>query len=132
MARFDEIKEYLESLDDDDLFSVFREYTTVSGDWSSEVFLMYEFDDIMEARTPTEIVNKVFYGKGFSPRDTYFAFDGYDNLFSFDYLDDPASPVYIDEMAEYIVDSDDDLGYAEIREILDSEDEEDKEDGDDL
>ena len=87
---------------------------------------MEEFDEIMDGMPPWNIATKIFYGD-FRPNDNYFKFDGYANLESFDYISDE---VDLEEIADYIVDNDEDFDNSDIREILGEDDEEDEEEGD--
>ena len=80
---------------------------------------MEEFDEIMDGISPWNIATKIFYGD-FRPNDNYFRFDGYANLESFDYISDE---VDLEEIADYIIDNDEDFDNSDIREILGEEDE---------
>ena len=134
MARFDEIKEYLENLDEDSLYSIYSEYTHVTDNYDYEIFPNDEYyiNDILADHDPYWILCRVYYGD-YNMADDWFRFDGYGNLESFRNLKDY---VDIDEMAEYIDDENDSLYDDNIEEILNSyeeeEEEEEEEDGDDL
>ena len=45
-----------------------------------EYYDMDEFNSYTEFMTHDELVRRIYYGKGFNPRDTFFRFDGYENL----------------------------------------------------
>ena len=66
--------------------SAWNEYCEKSDYTDDMIFSMWEFDDLMSGRKPSEIIDLV--GNGFSSHDAYFAFDGYGNLVSGDSPDD--------------------------------------------
>ena len=121
MKTQNEIKEYLENLSDSELLSLWNEYRRVHC-YDGDVYCIEEFDEICGNMEPSDLANRIFYGR-FNPNDTYFIFNGYENLESSDYLDDF---VDIDELAQHIYDNGDDLDDYDLRDFLD-EDEEDGE-----
>lgn len=123
MKTQNEIKEYLEDLNDSELLSLWNEYQSENC-CDGYIYFMEDFDRICGSMTPTDLANRIFYGK-FNPNDTYFIFNGYENLESSDYLDDF---IDIDELAQHIYDNDDDLEDYDLRNFLDEdEDDEDSE-----
>ncbi len=61
--------------------SLVRTINSYDGSLEYLEFLeMDEFDSYTEYIDHYEIAKKIFYGKGFNPRDTFFKFDGYENL----------------------------------------------------
>ncbi len=61
--------------------SLVREVNSYDGSLEHLEFLeMDEFNSYTEYIDHHEIARKIFYGKGFNPRDTFFKFDGYENL----------------------------------------------------
>lgn len=111
----EQIIEILENLDDSEKMSIYRDFVNETG--YDNIFDMDELDEILSGEEPSLIANMIFYGD-FRPNDNYFMFDGCGNLESFDYLDDK---MYFDEMAQYMIDYDEDFDNDEIREILDEE-----------
>ena len=75
-----------EDWSDSDKVSAWNEYCDKSNYPDNMIFSMWDFDDLMSGRKPSEIVNLV--GSAFSSCDDYFAFDGYGNLVSGDSPDD--------------------------------------------
>ena len=75
-----------EDWSDSDKVSAWNEYCDKSGYTDDMIYSMWDFDDLMSGRKPSEILDSV--GSGFSVRDAYFAFDGYGNLISGDSPDD--------------------------------------------
>ena len=122
MEKFELVKEILDNMSESDLFWLYKEYVCQAQLYDDEIFDMNEFDEIMCASTPTDIALKIFYGD-FRPNDNYFKFDGCANLQSFDYISDE---VDLEEIADYIVDNDEDFDNSDIREILGEDDEEDE------
>lgn len=119
MDKKEQIKEYLENLDDSDLLSIYNEY--VSETYDDDVYTMDEFDEICDSMTASDIACRCFYGK-FNPNDEYFIFNGYANLESSDYLEDF---IDFDDLADYCIRNDEDFDDQEIRDILDADDTED-------
>lgn len=115
MDKQEQIKEYLENLDNSDLLSIYNEYASTTYD--NAIYTMDEFDEICENMDASEIARRCFYGK-FNPNDEYFIFNGYENFDSSDYLDDF---IDFDDIANYIARNDEDFDSDEIREILDAD-----------
>lgn len=127
MTKTEMIKDLLENdMSDSHLLFIYNEYLNKTNYYDDRIYDMNEFDEIMFGMSPSDIALKIFYGD-FRPNDHYFKFDGYDNLQSFDYISDE---VDLEEIADYIVDNDEDFDNSDIREILGEDDEEDEEEGD--
>ena len=121
MKTQEQIKEFLQDLDDEELKQIWNDYCNANSYSDDFVYDMDEFDDIMSNSTPTDIVNRIFYGD-FKPCHEYFSFNGYANLVSSDYLDDL---IHISDLAEYIYNNQDEQSdYTELDEFLHEEDEE--------
>ena len=68
-----------------------------------EVYYMEDLDYYLEGHTPSEILNKMFYGD-FNPNDSYFRFNAYGNLESFNEWDlEERYKMYIDEIIEALL-----------------------------
>lgn len=103
-----------EDWSDSDKVSAWNEYCDESDCTDDIIYSMWDFDDLMSGRKPSEILDLV--GSDFSARDAYFAFDGYGNLVSgdspndFDFYDEYA---VIDRIIEdgtgYFPDLDEDI-----------------------
>lgn len=119
MDKQEQIKEYLENLDDSDLLSIYNEY--VSETYDNDIYTMDEFDEICGSMNPSDLACKIFYGK-FNPNDEYFIFNGYENLES---SDDLADFIDFDYLADYCIRNDEDFDDQELRDILDADDTED-------
>lgn len=117
MDKRKQIKEYLESLSDGELLSIYNEYTDTT--YCERVYSMDEFDEICDGMTASDIARRCFYGK-FNPNDEYFTFNGYANLESSNYLEDF---IDLDDLADYCISNDEDFDDQEIRDILDANDE---------
>ena len=101
-----------------------NEYCYQVNDCDREIFTMDMIDEVFEGQEAGYILNRAFYGN-FNPNHDYFRFDGYGNLESF-YDFDIDAYIYSDEIANWIVENGDSLGFDEIEEIL-NEDEEEEE-----
>lgn len=117
MDKQEQIKEYLENLDDNKLLRIWNEHDPYGTIYTSD-----EFDDICEIMTATEIALKCFNGKHFNPNDDFFTFNGYENFESSDFLEDF---IDFDDLADYCIRNDEDFDNQEIRDILDADDTED-------
>ena len=126
MTKTGMIKDLLENMSESKLFTIYNEYLDKTEYYDDRIYDMEEFDEIMSGMSPSDIALKIFYGD-FRPNDHYFKFDGCANFQSFDYISDE---VDLEEIADYIVDNDEDFDNSDIREILDEENEEDEEEGD--
>ena len=125
MTKTEMIKDLLENMSESQLYTIANEYSDKTNYYDDRIYDMDEFDEIMSGMSPSDIATKIFYGD-FRPNDNYFKFDGYANLESFDYISDE---VDLEEIADYIVDNDEDFDDSDIREILDEENEEVEEEG---
>ena len=126
MTKTGMIKDLLENMSESKLYTIANEYFDKTEYYDDRIYDMEEFDEIMNGMSPSDIALKIFYGD-FRPNDHYFKFDGCANFQSFDYISDE---VDLEEIADYIVDNDEDFDNSDIREILDEENEEDEEEGD--
>ena len=123
MTKTEMIKDLLENMSESQLYIIANEYFDKTNYYDDRIYDMDEFDEIMSGMSPSDIATKIFYGD-FRPNDNYFKFNGYANLESFDYISDE---VDLEEIADYIVDNDEDFDNSDIREIIDEENEEDEE-----
>ena len=75
-----------EDWSDSDKVSAWNEYCDRNNSVDDSIYSMWDFDDLMSGRKPSEILDLV--GSNFSAHDAYFAFDGYGYLVSGDSPDD--------------------------------------------
>ena len=121
MEKRKKLVDYINSLDDDEMVALHNAYCCAIGDEDSCIYSTHDLDEVLEGRTPTDILCMEFYGN-FNPRDRFFWFNGYGNLESTGYAVD--APIFASDIADYILSAEDSRGNDEIKEILD-EDEED-------
>lgn len=119
---FEELKELLENLTDSELVEIWNEYCDNNNYYDNRIESMDYFDDIMSGKTPLEIVNSIC--NDFNTNDDYFVFGVY-GCESFNYLDE--EHIYFDDLANYILDNDEDFDNDEIREFLDKLNKEEEE-----
>ena len=117
----EELVQLLADMADSELRYVFNNYCEKSGYDDDFIEDMDNFDEIFQG-SAWDAVRAAYYGD-FRPTDNYFKFNGYGNLVSFDYIDSPESPFDAEQVADYIIENDDDLDNSDIRELLDSADE---------
>lgn len=118
MTKAEMIKDLLENgMSDSYSLMIYNEYLDKVEYYDDRIYNIDEFDEVMNCMKPLDIALKIFYGD-FRPNDNYFKFDGCANLQSFDYLSDE---IDYEEIADYIVDNNEDFDDIDIREILDEE-----------
>ena len=101
------------------MIALHNNYCEAAGYEDDRIYSMYELDEILEGRTPTDILSRGFHGS-FNPHHNFFWFNGYGNLKSADCITD--MPISAIDIANYILSTEDSLGNDEIKEILDGED----------
>ena len=103
MTLKEKIIEGLEELGTDELLSLCREINSYDGSLDQfDIFEMDEFDEMLDGKTPTEIVNSIRCG-GFASTDEYFRFNGYGNIESLSYADiEEELDSYLGEIADCI------------------------------
>lgn len=126
----DKAKEIIANLTRDEQVSLYNDYADYNG--YDRIFGMDDLDDMLSGLTPSEILNKAYYGD-FKPSNDYFMFNGYENLVSTDYPEDHWFSA--DELADYVFDNKDTESFdRELEDLIDeysgadeaeSEDEED-------
>lgn len=82
------------------------------------IYSMNDVEEMLEGCSLRRVLREVAH-KDFDIRDRFFQIE--DTRFvSFDDIED-GNQVYFDDIAQYIIDNDDDLGDVDIREILEEE-----------
>ena len=119
MEKREKLVDYINSMKTDEIVELHNRYCEAAGYEDDRVYSMYELDELLEGRTPTDILSMGFYGD-FHPQHDFFWFNGYGNLESADYM--TYMPIYAEDITNYILSKEDSLGNDEIQEILDEED----------
>ena len=109
------VKEVLEQLELGELIAIHNEYKKNVNGWDDLIYCMGELDEVLDGYTPSEILYKMWCGD-FKPCDEYFFFNGYANLKSANYAFE--MPIYMSEIADFILENNEDFGIYEITEIL--------------
>ena len=117
--KIKKLVDYINSMNDDEIVELHNRYCEAAGYEDDRIYSMYELDEILEGRTPTDILSRGFYGD-FRPQHDFFWFNGYGNLESADYMS--GTPICAEDIADYILSNEDSLGNDEIQQILDGED----------
>lgn len=120
------IMEFIGLMNEAELLSTWNEYVVATQRSDDYIYYMEEFNDICNNMKPSEIVTCVQYGN-FSYGHDYFWFNGYGNFVSGWNVDSENSPVSIEEMADYIIENDEDFGNYGLRDLLDEINEETEE-----
>ena len=113
------IEDAIRKMDNDDLVALYNEYENSGGDDHIYYNNDAELDMFFEGDSPSEVIGTL---GDYHTYDKYFKVNGYGYIDSFSGLLSDKSPIYPPEIAEYIVDNDDELYNDEIRDILDSAD----------
>ena len=117
------IVDYIDSMNNDEAIELHNRYCEAAGYEEDCIYGMWDLDEILDGRTPTDMLCMSFHGS-FNPHHSFFWFNGYGNLESADYLG--GTPIYAEDIADYILSAEDSLGNDEIQEMLDEEDEDDE------
>ena len=119
MEKRKKLVDYINDMKTEEIVELHNSYCEAAGYEDDRIYSMYELDELLEGRTPTDILSMGFYGD-FRPQHDFFWFNGYGNLESADFITD--MPVFAIDIANYILSKEDSLGNDEIQEILDEED----------
>ena len=119
MKKRKKLVDYINSMGVEEKIELHNTYCDAVNCMDDCIYAMDELDEILEGRTPTDILSMGFYG-GFRPQHDFFWFNGYGNLETADFVTD--MPTFASEIADYILSEKDSLGNDEIKEILDTED----------
>lgn len=119
----EKIMEALSEQYNEDLVSLWNEYTDYNNDPDSRIYSMYDFDDLLNGIDPFDIARMAIYGD-FNPSHDWFWFNGYGNLDSSDY---PSDKVDMDEIADMIVDTMDSYGNSDIQALIDEYEDQEEE-----
>ncbi len=119
--KIEELKELLENMSDDDIIYVWNEYCDANSYYDDRINYMDWLNNDLEGRTPTQIIDMI--DKDFYTDDKYYKY----TIYGIESFDDASDVVYFDDLANYILDNDDDLGNSEIRIFLDETEEEGEE-----
>ena len=119
MEKRKKLVDYINGMGIEEIVELHNSYCEAAGYEDDRIYSMYELDELLEGRTPTDILSMGFYGD-FRPQHDFFWFNGYGNLKSADYITD--MPIFAIDIANYILSAEDSLNNDEIKEILDEED----------
>ena len=119
MEKRKKLVDYINSMGIEEIVELHNCYCEAAGHEDDRIYSMYELDELLEGRTPTDILSMGFYGD-FRPQHDFFWFNGYGDLKTADYVTD--MPILAIDIANYILSEEDSLGNDEIKEILDGED----------
>ena len=120
MEKRKKLVDYIDSMGVEEKIALHNAYCDAAGFEDDRIYSMYELDEILEGRTPTDILSIGFYGD-FRPQHDFFWFNGYGDLETADRIAD--MPIFAIDIANYILLKEDSLGNDEIKEILDEEEE---------
>ena len=119
MTKEKRLIDYINSMNTDEIVALHNDYCAAAGYEDDRIYSMDELDELLEGRTPTDILSMGFYGD-FRPQHDFCWFNGYGNLESADHIAD--MPIFAIDIANYILSNEDSLGNDEIQEMLDKED----------
>ena len=119
MTKREKLVDFINGMGVAEKIALHNTYCDAANCMDNCIYSMHELDELLEGRTPTDILLRGFYGN-FNPRHAFFWFNGNGNLESADYMS--GTPIYVGDIADYILSEEDSLGNDEIQEILDEED----------
>ena len=117
MTKREKIIDLIQEMNKADAVALHNEYCYETNNFDDEIFDIDRLDEICSGQDAYWLACRIFYGD-FNPNYDHFKFNGYGNLQSI-------APynvfVYIDEteIADYIIENDNDLYNNDIRYILD-------------
>lgn len=117
MTKREKIIDLIQEMNKPDAVALHNEYCYATYNFDDEIFNSDNLDEICNGQDAFWIVCRAYYGD-FNPNSKYIKFDGYGNFQSiynyniFDYID-------ANEIADYILENDNDFGNNDIRYILD-------------
>ena len=94
------IVDYINSMNDDEVIELYNRYCEAAGYEDDRIYSMYELDELLEGRTPIDILCRSFHGS-FNPHHNFFWFNRCGNLESADYLG--GTTVCTDDIADDIL-----------------------------
>ena len=118
MEKRKKLVDYINSMKTEELVELHNSYCEAAGYEDDRIYSMYELDEILDGRTPTDILSMGFYGD-FRPQHDFFWFNGHGNLKSADRIAD--MPIFAIDIANYILSKEDSLGNEYIDFMLDRE-----------
>jgi hypothetical protein len=118
MTKEERVAEFIDNLPVSDLVALWNEIMEEYTIWDNDDYTINEYFNDEDAY---EVLCRTQYGD-YDLNHDYFYCNAYGNLVSFNNPKSDVSPISIAELADNIVYNEDDCGYDEIRDILDSED----------
>ena len=122
MTKLEKLIDYIQELSTPAAVALHNEYCFATNNYDDEIFDNDNIDEMCGGQGVYWIACRVFYGD-YNPNSEYVKFNGYGNFQSIynynisDYIDE-------NEIANYIIDNDEDFGENDIRYILDDIEEE--------
>lgn len=121
----EKLEDFLEEMSDDDVIAMWNNYCDNNRYEDDRIWYVSDFDDLMSGKLPSEVVEEL--SSSFSLNDEYMVFTMY-GISSFSYVNDDVCPIYISDLADYILENDDELENDDVRDFLDEYAEEEEED----
>mgnify|MGYP007038295998 CR=1 FL=1 len=112
MFDLDKIKEAIEDLVESDKVAMWNQYCENNNYWDEYI----EYNDpnsFMCGLEPYEVIKRINTDGEYRLSDSYCIIDDCSEYVSFDTVDDGCSPFDIDELAKYVYDNEDAMGYLD-------------------
>ena len=123
MFDLDKIKEAIEDLTNSEKVNMWNQYCE-NNSYYDEYIEYNDPNSFMCGLEPEEIIRRIDKEGNYSLSDDYCIIDGSGEYVSFDYIDDDSSPFDIDELANYVYNNEDSMGYLDEDELeVEDEDE---------
>ena len=109
----DEVLEMLKDMNDSDLVAVHNEYCEKVRYDDDRIYYMEELNELMYSMKPLDILRE---GRNVDTNDDWIRWNGYGNLES---TDCPEDWMDLDDIADYIVENDEDFDNDDLRDLMD-------------
>ena len=116
MFDLDKIKEAIEDLVDSDKASMWNQYCE-NNSYYDDYIEYNDPNEFMCGLEPEEIIRRIDKEGNYRLSDRYCAIDNSGEYVSFDYVYDDNSPFNIEELAKYVYDNEDAMGYLDEDDI---------------
>lgn len=116
--------DYINSMDTDEKIALHNTYCDAANCMDDCIYTMDDMEDVLDGVDKWELVRMLRFGN-FDFMEDFWGFNGYGNLDSYNEWE---LPIFAEDIADYILQNEDDLSNSELAEILEDDDEDDDED----
>ena len=117
MTKREQLIDLIQEMNKPDAIALHNEYCYATNNFDNEIFDIDQLEEICQGQDAHWLACRIFYGD-FNPNADYFKFNGYGNLQSI-YTYNVFDYIYECEIADYILEHDENFYNDDIRSILD-------------